>query len=87
MIKFGLDRTCTAVSLDLHIGYFQHLMAFMGFENGMCALYEEPEECKALLEYLSDFYINIMENMIDHYKPDVISIKDDTATELSLIHI
>lgn len=76
-----VDREYTAVSLDLHIGYFQHLMAFMGFENGMCALYEEPEECKELIQYLSDFYINIMANMIDYYEPDVISIKDDTATE------
>ena len=76
-----VDRSVTTVSLDLHFGYFQHLMAFMGFENGLLALYEEPEECRALLDYLSRFYLTVLENVIDHYRPDILAIKDDTAAE------
>ncbi len=74
-----IDRSQTALSLDLHFGYFQNLMAFMGFTEGLCAIYEEPEECKALMEYLCDFYCDVCAHIIDYYQPDVISLKDDTA--------
>ncbi|MCQ2511826.1 MAG: veratrol--corrinoid protein metyltransferase [Lachnospiraceae bacterium] len=60
-------------------GYFQHLMAFMGFTEGLCALYEEPEECDALFDYLCDFYCEVIEKTIDLYKPDIMGITDDTA--------
>ena len=80
MADAGVNRSVSALSVDTHIGYFQHLMAFMGFENGLCALYEEKEACKELLDYLADFYIGILEAMIDYYQPDAIALKDDTAT-------
>ncbi len=74
-----VDREATAVGFYLHFGYFQHLMSFMGFEEGLCALHEEPEECKALLEYLCDFYLTVAEKMIDYIKPDIMAVVDDTA--------
>ncbi|MCF0120649.1 MAG: veratrol--corrinoid protein metyltransferase [Oscillospiraceae bacterium] len=75
----GIDRKYTAVAYNTHLGYFQLLMSFMGFSNGLMALFEEPEECKALLEYLSDFYCSVIEKTIDIYKPDVYTMMDDTA--------
>lgn len=75
-----IDPTQSIIAIDTHIGYFQHLMAFMGFENGLCALYEEPEYCKELLDYLADFYIGILAHMIDHYGAEAVALKDDTAT-------
>ena len=59
--RTGVNREKSAVAFNLHIGYFQNLMAFMGFEEGLMALYEEPEEVKALMEYLTD---------ITHVSPD-----------------
>lgn len=76
----GIDRSKTLLSFDLHFGYFQHLMSFMGFTEGLCAIYEEPEEVAELLNYLCDFYITITENLIDYYQPDMLSLKDDTAS-------
>lgn len=75
-----VDRSVTTVNLHLHFGYFQLLMSFMGFEEGLCALYEEPEECRALLDYLCNFYLTVAENIIDYIKPDIMAIVDDTAT-------
>jgi hypothetical protein len=43
------------------------------------ALFEEPEECQALLEYVCDFYCDVIEKCIDYYKPDVYTMMDDTA--------
>lgn len=77
--KSGIDRTQTALALSLHFGYFQHLMSFMGFEDGLLAFYEEPELVHELLEYLSEFYMSVADKVLDLYKPDVLSIADDTA--------
>ena len=59
--------------------YFLTLISFMGFENAMLALYEEPEEVKALLEYVSEFYLEVLKQQIRWIKPEVMSIMDDDA--------
>jgi hypothetical protein len=77
--RLKIDRSKSAVIMLLHMGYFQDLMSFMGFSNGLCAMYEEPEEVKALLEYLCDFYCEVAARYVDHAKPDVWGNADDTA--------
>ena len=59
---------------------FQRLCDFMGFEEGLCAIAEEPEEVYALFEYLCDFYIDVLKKYIPSYRPEAICIPDDTAT-------
>jgi len=59
---------------------FQKLTDFMGFTEGLCAMAEEPEEVYALFDYLCDFNIRLIKNLIKYYKPDAICIPDDTAT-------
>ncbi|MCL1804742.1 MAG: veratrol--corrinoid protein metyltransferase [Clostridiales bacterium] len=78
-----IDRRDTCVDMGTHVGYFQHLMNFMGFTEGLCALQEEPEEVMALYDYLADFYDTIALNLIDYIKPDFFGITDDTATARS----
>ena len=78
-----IDRSETAVEMPTHVGYFQHLMNFMGFSEGLLALHEEPEEVMALFDYLADFYETITLNLIDYIKPEFFSLTDDTATERS----
>jgi len=63
------------------IGFFQALMAFMGFTNGLIACYEEPEEVKALLNYLCDGFLSLADKFLFHYKPDYIMFADDIAHE------
>ncbi|MCD8363468.1 MAG: veratrol--corrinoid protein metyltransferase [Lachnospiraceae bacterium] len=76
----NIDRSQTAVCGVMHVGYFQQLMNFMGFTEGLCAMSEEPEEVMALFEYMSDFYCMMDEKFMEYYKPDVWCITDDTAT-------
>ena len=59
--------------------YFLTLISFMGFENAMIALYEEPEEVKALLEYVSEFYLEVFKQQIKWLKPDTMTLMDDDA--------
>ncbi len=79
----NINRDEVAVALSAPGSYFQALMGFMGFTEGLCAMYEEPEEVLALMDYLSKFYDNITKNLIGYIKPDIFSIADDTATSLN----
>lgn len=67
-------------TLAVHGGdYFLTLVSFMGFEGALMALYEEPEEVKAMLDYVSEFYIEVMKQQIRWCKPDIYRIMDDDA--------
>jgi len=68
------------VVYDLNANFFQLVISFMGFSEGLCAMFEEPDEVKALIEYISDFLAGINEKCIQYYKPDIVSLIDDTAT-------
>ena len=47
-----IDRSKTAVHLGSHGGYFQALMAFMGFSEGLFTLACYPDEVYDLFEYM-----------------------------------
>lgn len=74
----GKDRVNK--TLAVHGGdYFLTLVSFMGFEGALYALYEEPEEVKALLDYVSEFYLEVMRQQLKWCKPDIYSIMDDDS--------
>lgn len=81
--KFNVDRTRTATMLPCEFSPFQQLMAFMGFNEGLCAMYEEPETVKELYNFITDFYMPIIEKSVEYYKPDIFYILDDSATKLN----
>jgi len=59
--------------------YFLTLVSLMGFEEGLSALYEEPEEVKALLTYISEFYTMILKKQMYYVKPELYTLMDDDA--------
>ena len=75
-----IDRDKTLVVYDLNANFFQLVVSFMGFSEGLCAMLEEPEEVRALIEFASDFLAEVNERCIKLYKPDIVSLIDDTAT-------
>ena len=86
LVKDELDnlpfsRERTAVMYAPGGGMFMHLMAFMGFNEGLIAMYEEPEAVKELFSYIHEFYMTVSGKVIDLIKPDIISLGDDTAAE------
>ena len=78
--QLAVSREDTALVFSLMSAPFLNLVAFMGFSEGLCAMYEEPEEVEALLAYITDFYMEVGEKCIDYYAPDIFNIGDDTAT-------
>ncbi|MCL2135935.1 MAG: hypothetical protein FWH40_00175 [Coriobacteriia bacterium] len=63
------------------VGVFQTLVSLMGFTEGLVACYEEPEEVKAMLEYVTDFMVENAKKFIHYYKPEYGTYGDDIAHE------
>jgi hypothetical protein len=62
-------------------GFFQTLVAFMGFTEGLIACCSEPDEVKALMEYLADIAVDSAKKFVYYYKPDYGFLADDIAHE------
>ena len=75
-----IDRSETAVVYDLSAGFFQLLVEFMGFTEGLCAMLLSPDDVKEMLAYISDFTEAVNRECIPYYEPDQVGIVDDTAT-------
>ena len=89
--KAGAERELATVDRDRSLLVFPHFcgiwerfVAFMGFENALIALIEEPEACHDLLEYLADYRIDVASRIIDAYGIDIYRDFSDYATAKSL---
>ena len=61
-------------------GLFLIPINMMGWVDGLCAIYEEPEELEALISRLTDFLLEIMTYYKKYIKPDIIFTGDDLAS-------
>lgn len=59
--------------------YFITLVNMMGFTEGLCAIYEDPEEVGWMFQYLENWFIQALDKILDAYKPDTVVIGDDVA--------
>ena len=65
-------------------GIFERMAAFMGFENTLIALAEDPEECMRFAEAFANDKIAVIERGIDLVHPDMVALFDDVATARGL---
>lgn len=77
------DASKQILEYSMWNGPFLRLAHLMGFENGLCAMYEEPEACAALLSAIADYKIRVLERAAQYFKPESVCTFDDVATELS----
>lgn len=75
----AIDLEATLTSYAMFEGFFQRFMAFEGFENCLCDLIEEPEECREFIEAMCDERIALVEKLAEYYQPDYIIFFDDVA--------
>ncbi len=61
---------------------FQQFISFMGFVEGLCAIFEEPEEVGELFDFMLDYSLYITKNVLHYYKPEGYYLLDDTASKL-----
>lgn len=79
-----IDRKNKMISFMDAGGAFMRLLAFMGFENCLCALAEDPETCMDFFEAYTNFKIKFINKVIDAYNPDIYVQGEDIATARSL---
>ena len=78
-----IDRTQSCLSFGPGFGPFQELVALMGFEGGLCALMEDPDEVSAMLNAMVDHIMPYYRKAFEIVKPDFWSMADDTCAKLA----
>jgi hypothetical protein len=80
----AVDREKMAVGYFMTVGVFERVVTFMGFENALVAMAEEPDAVNELYTAISDCKIKALENIVKYVKPDTIYYADDVATARNL---
>jgi hypothetical protein len=80
----GKDKKDRVLEYHAWNSQFLRLTHLMGFENALCALYEEPEACEALMSAITDYKIRLIEYVAKYFQPDSFVNYDDVATERGL---
>lgn len=57
--------------------FFIPLMDMMGFENGLCALWEEPDVVSEFFDYICTNMEKAIDYEMKYYKPDMMLLADD----------
>ena len=78
------DRTKSAFSVSAPgNGFFQTLVALMGFEGALCALYTDPDECKELFgAMLEETVLPCVNILFDYFEFDIFGMADDSCAKL-----
>lgn len=79
-----VDREHTLLNVIVCTGLFERLHVLMGFENALCALLTDTEEVEAFFDKMTDYKIQLIGKLKEHYKPDVITFHDDWGTQRAL---
>lgn len=77
----GADRSEKIVEYHSWNSVFLRFTHIMGFENGLCAMFEEPEASFAFMDAIADHKIRVIERAAKYFKPDAFVLYDDVATE------
>lgn len=73
----GWDRENKPSYVMLINGMFERTHALMGFEDALCAMYEEPEEFQALVDAITDYKLQVIDIIGTYYRPDILCFHDD----------
>jgi len=60
-------------------GIFLIPINMMGWEEGLCAIYDDPEELEAFISALTDYFIDLVGYLAKYIKPDIYCTGDDIA--------
>ncbi|MDR2519779.1 MAG: hypothetical protein LBC69_01810 [Eubacteriaceae bacterium] len=80
----GINRDVYPVEIFSACCIYERLAAFMGFENALISMAEEPDATFGLLSALADFKCEMIKSIAKYYRPDTYIYFDDVATERNL---
>ncbi len=60
--------------------FFLPIMAMLGFENGLVSFYESPEAVKEFCEYMTEYYLRVIDLEEKYYDPEIYCVADDLCS-------
>ena len=79
----NIDRNEYFATAMIAPGIFERSHYLMGMEDAMLAMYTDPDEYKALLNYIADWEVGYAERFCSHYHPEALLHHDDWGSQLS----
>lgn len=79
----GVDRNEVFIAPFIAPGIFEKLHYLMGMEDAMMNFYEYPDEMHELIDYLTDYEIEVAKEICSHIHPDALFHHDDWGSQLS----
>lgn len=61
-------------------GFFERMHCLIGFENALCAFYEDPEAVEALFAAILEYKKTVVDCICEVMKPDIFCFDDDYGT-------
>lgn len=77
----GVDRSQKAVIYGTWNSVFLRFSHLLGFEDALCAMYEEPEASYDMMKAITDYKCHLVDYIAKYFKPDIITNYDDVCTE------
>ena len=78
-----VDRSRTCLAIGPGFSPFQELVALMGFEGGLMALAEDPDEVKEMLNAMVDHIEPYYKQAYEVFRPDLWRMMDDTCAKMA----
>ena len=78
-----IDRNEYFATVMVAPGMFERSHYLMGMEDVMLAMYTDPDEVKALLDYIADYEVEYANVVCKYFKPDALFHHDDWGSQIS----
>ena len=76
----GVDRSEKVVQVRSLTGPFERMHFLVGFEDALCAFYEEPETVEEFFAAMLEYKKAVVDCVVEHIQPDLIIFDDDYGT-------
>lgn len=74
------DPDTQVLSVRSLVGFFERMHCLVGFENALCAFYEEPETVHAFFRAMCDYKKEVASCVAEYFHPDILIFDDDYGT-------
>ena len=80
-------NTDKLIQTTIYTGYFERLIAFVGFEKAAVALIDEDQQpyVEKLFDKLTDLYIDVIDRFHRYFNVELVEIHDDWGNQRSLM--
>ncbi len=78
-----VDRNEQFVAAAIFPGIFEQVHYLMSIEEALVAFYEEPECMHELIDYITEYELKVLKELIKHANPDMLFHHDDWGSHIS----